>query len=520
MGSNRASMGIEGLLRTVCAHGTEGLTDGQLLGQFLAQRDEAAFAALVKRHGPMVLGVCRRILGNATDAEDAFQATFIVLVRRATSLATRAVLGDWLHGVARRTALNARRMAARRRVKEEAMARPEVQREEVRDDRLALLDEELSRLPEKYRLPIVLCDLEGWTRREAAERLRWPEGTVAGRLVRGRELLARRLVRHGVALSASSVPLACVPAALASSTIKAAVIAAGQAVTGVISANVAVLAEGVLHNMFLTKIKMATAMLFFVTALAGGTTGLVAYRTQAQEPEAARLTSEPKKGAATPAPPERNGPARPMPEKKPPVPRASNEDDRIQPGDRLIINVTNTLPNFPIQGNYTVEANGGVRLGMLYGGVEIKGLTLKEAEAKIKDHLAAIIRNPIVSVNWVEPPNREDRIRPGDLLNISVSPNLRNAPINGLFQVEPSGKVPLGSLYGRVEIKGLTLEEAEGKLQKRLARFIKDPSVLITRPISKPGGTDPELERRVQQLEKEVRALRSAVEELRKKPRD
>ncbi len=182
MASDRASMGIEELLRAAHAHDADGQTDGQLLSQFLARRDEIAFAALVRRHGPMVLGVCRRILGNAEDAEDAFQATFLVLVRKVASLASRAVLGDWLHGVARRTALNAKRVAARRRVKEKAMARSETQSEEVRDDRLALLDEALSRLPEKYRLAIVLCDLEGWTRREAADRLGWPEGTVAGRL--------------------------------------------------------------------------------------------------------------------------------------------------------------------------------------------------------------------------------------------------------------------------------------------------------------------------------------------------
>src|SRR5207248_667427 len=131
--------------------------------------------------------------------EDAFQATFLVLVRKAGTLAARAVLGDWLHGVARRTALAARREAARRRAKERARARPEVQGEEARDDRLPLLDEELARLPEKYRLPLVLCDLEGRTRRETAGLLGWPEGTVAGRLARGRALLARRLARRGAA---------------------------------------------------------------------------------------------------------------------------------------------------------------------------------------------------------------------------------------------------------------------------------------------------------------------------------
>src|SRR5262249_36332454 len=155
-----------------------------------------------------------------------------------------------------------------------AKARTEAQGEAVRDDWLPLLDEELSRLPEKYRLPIVLCDLEGWTRGEAAARLGWPEGTVAGRLARGRALLARHLVRRGVAMwagplaavaSQNAAP-ACVPAPLASYTIRAAILAAaGQAATaGVIPAQVAALVEGVLKTMLLTKLKVATAVLFMI----------------------------------------------------------------------------------------------------------------------------------------------------------------------------------------------------------------------------------------------------------------
>src|SRR5690348_4592300 len=155
--AKRTSTGIAHFIRTLRIRDCADQTDGQLLSQFLSQRDEAAFVALVRRHGPMVLGVCRRVLGNAADAEDAFQATFLVLVRKAASLTARAVLGDWLHGVARRTALSARRACARRRTKERAMAKPDVQGEAIPDDWLPLLDEELSRLPQKYRLPIVLC---------------------------------------------------------------------------------------------------------------------------------------------------------------------------------------------------------------------------------------------------------------------------------------------------------------------------------------------------------------------------
>src|SRR5260370_26581373 len=188
-----------------------GLTDGQLLQRFLTRRDEAAFAVLVRRHGPMVLGVCRRILHNSHDADDAFQATFLVLVRKAPVLASRAVVGNWLHGVAYRTALKARSADARRRVKERAMSRPEALEEDLRPEWHALLDRELNGLPERDRAPAILCDLEGKTRREAARLLGCPEGTLSGRLSRARSLLARRLARHGLPLSGGAVAAALAP---------------------------------------------------------------------------------------------------------------------------------------------------------------------------------------------------------------------------------------------------------------------------------------------------------------------
>src|SRR5262245_11158674 len=156
------------------------LTDAQLLACFIEERNEAAVAALVKRHGPMVWGVCRRLLSNHHDAEDAFQATFLVLVRRAASVWPREMIASWLYGVARQTALKARATAAKRRGREaqvQAMPEPAVDQGPP-DDLRALLDQELCRLPEKYRA-VVLCDLEGVTRKEAARRLRLPEGTVA-----------------------------------------------------------------------------------------------------------------------------------------------------------------------------------------------------------------------------------------------------------------------------------------------------------------------------------------------------
>src|SRR5271170_4507596 len=180
---------------------TIGPSDGQLLERFLARRDENAFDALVRRHGPMVLGVCRRVLRNSHDAEDAFQATFLVLVRKAASIALRDLLANWLYGVAHQTALKARATAARRKQRERQVAEmPEtaVAKENLWQDLQPLLDEALSRLPDKYRRVIVLCDLEGKTRKEAAQQLVCPEGTVAGRLARARAMLARRLAQRGV----------------------------------------------------------------------------------------------------------------------------------------------------------------------------------------------------------------------------------------------------------------------------------------------------------------------------------
>ncbi len=215
--------------------------DAQLLARFAASRDEAAFALLVERHGPLVLGVCRRVLGCLQDAEDAFQATFLVLARKAGSIRDPHLLGNWLYGVASRIARKARAGVSKRQMHEKQLPLvPSLQAAPaVLDEGLSpALDEELSRLPEKYRAAVVLCYLEGKTNEEAARLLRWPTGTVKGRLARARDLLRERLVRRG--LHASAVVLTTtllaaradarpVPAALAASTVRAGVGYAGGA---------------------------------------------------------------------------------------------------------------------------------------------------------------------------------------------------------------------------------------------------------------------------------------------------
>src|SRR5262245_933663 len=241
------------------------LTGGQLLEGFIARRDGAYFEALVRRHGPMVLGVCCRILKNRHDAEDAFQATFLVLVRRAASVPRRAV-GSWLYGVAHRTALSARRAAARRRARErpeDDMPHPTTEPAESWAELRPLLDDELTRLPDKYRSAVVLCDLEGLTRAEAARHLGVPEGTVSGRLTIARRKLAERLTRRGLTLSAGALAVVlaeaatavAVPAPLLTATVRAGEGAAVGAIAGIVSTQVATLADGVARGMTVARWK-------------------------------------------------------------------------------------------------------------------------------------------------------------------------------------------------------------------------------------------------------------------------
>jgi RNA polymerase sigma factor (sigma-70 family) len=190
-----------------------GRSDPQLLERFVRYRDEAAFECLVRRHGPMVLGVCRRILGRAEDSEDAFQATFLVLMRKAAVIAQPDLLGNWLYGVASRIARKARAQIFRRkRMEQEAVplgATQELRDEFTRESRAQLV-RELARLPMRYREPLALCYLQGLTNKEAARRLGWPTGSISYRLARGRKLLRARLTdRQGDRGEGAGVSTTC-----------------------------------------------------------------------------------------------------------------------------------------------------------------------------------------------------------------------------------------------------------------------------------------------------------------------
>ena len=254
------------------------ISDAELLQAFINRRDEAAFEALIGRHGPMVLGVVRRILQHTQDAEDAFQATFLVLVRKADSIVPRALVGPWLHGVAARTAMKAKAMKNKRRAKESLVSTSSRSTSAPSWEELEpVLDRELAALPAKYRLPIFLCDLEGKKHRQAARQLGWPEGTLETRLFAGRRLLAKRLARQGVTLSGGGVAAiltqhsaaAAVPAGLVAATLKAGMLfAAGTAMAaGAISTQVVILAQGVMNAMFLNKIKIAAGLCLVLAVL-------------------------------------------------------------------------------------------------------------------------------------------------------------------------------------------------------------------------------------------------------------
>src|SRR5262249_3851090 len=372
------------------------LTDGELLAAYLAQRNEAAFAALVRRHGSMVLGVCRRLLRSVDDAEDAFQATFLVLARKAGSVRPPGAVGNWLLGVGRRTALQARRAVARRVARErQVTVMPELSIEPVKISNAELqtvLDQELSQLPDKLRLPIVLCHLEGRTRRQVARQLKLPEGTLSNRISAARELLASRLTRRGYALpvtglaaALASTAKAVVPAALVGSTVRAAlVLSAGQrAAAGLISAGAAHLLKKELQVMFWTKLMKVTTVLLVIGVSGGGVTALLRPVT------AARLVGT---TTADEAKPER--PAAP-----PGAAAVEAEATRIQ-------------------GTWHVVA------------MEERGVT--QPESRYKDvNMRIVVTNRTLAIKTTAPDGRDVGPEMAYVLNEKVSPNAIDASKDG-----------------------------------------------------------------------------------------
>jgi RNA polymerase sigma factor (sigma-70 family) len=278
--SARSASPLLRFLRDV-AQGGGGEPDRTLVERFVAQRDEAAFAALVERHGPLVHGVCRRLLRHEEDAEDAFQATFLVLVRRAASIRKGESVGSWLYGVAYRIAAKLRAAALRRQRRQEPLGEvPADSAAAPRGDLKDVIDEEVSRLPARYRAPLVLCYLEGKTTEQAARQLGCPRGTVLSRLARARAQLRPRLLRRGLALSGglTAALLAGGASAVPPARWLKEVLGAMRGCAA--SARAVELAKGVILTMKLATVKTATAVLLALAAVAVGM-GLVARPTRA-----------------------------------------------------------------------------------------------------------------------------------------------------------------------------------------------------------------------------------------------
>src|SRR5262245_43102450 len=287
-------------------------SDRQLVGRFLDERDQAAFEALVRRHGPMVYRVSWRTLQHTEDAEEAFQATFLLLASKLGTVRKQHSLASWLHGVARRVALQARAQAAARRRRERRVAAPEgilhddhVSWEEVR----TVLDAELAGLPEKWRLPLILCYLESRTQGEAAAQLGWSKNTLGRRLQEAREALGRRLARRGLALSAafyglllsdSSASAVVAPKLIASTVEAGCGVALGGEAVPLVSARVIALTEGAVKTVFLRN---AILLAFVGTALGLGTAGAVL--GVPGEPQPARPQTAPPQAAGSDAKPAR-----------------------------------------------------------------------------------------------------------------------------------------------------------------------------------------------------------------------
>jgi polysaccharide export outer membrane protein len=399
-----------------------GLSDRQLLDRLKngsRASAEGAFEVLVLRHGPMVLQVCSNVLGNAADAQDAFQATFLVLVRRSSSIKSLESVGGWLYGVACRVAARARVEAARRRAVERRGGLRVVEAPDSEDandpshaESSLALQAEVKRLPEKYRSVVVLCYWQGLTQEQAAAQLGCPLGTVRSRLARARGILHRRLVRRGLAPLAAIVAAAlgessasaCTRALLrapvhcdlAHSTASAAAkLASGEAVAQVASGAVTSLVQHVLWSLMMIRItRFLTACLCVAMAVTGAS-------LWAQQPRQKRARPLPA------AQPDRSA----QPKREAPGNRKFGPAHVVEPPDLLLVEVLEALPGRPISGERLVRPDGSISLGF-YGDVQVGGLTLPEIKERIVRHLQKYLSNEVLGLTVTDPESGEPVIDP------------------------------------------------------------------------------------------------------------
>ncbi len=524
-----------------------GLGESQLLERFLHRRDEAAFQAIVERHGPMVLGVCRRVLRDRHDAEDAFQATFLLLARKAGTIRGNGLLGPWLYRVAHRVAVRASLGSARRRGRERpdadaASEAPAPDGSPADRDLPLAIHEELARLPEKYRVPVTLCYLEGLTHEEAAARLRWPVGTVKGRLSRARNRLRDRLAVRGLAapvgLLAASLARdarAAMPPSLVDSTVRAATsVAAGKAATGLVSAAAVSLAEGVANAMFLKKLKTAALAALLSTSLIGAGLGAITRDgprlTDRQTPpvptDAAKeevLAAQEPRGDMLPTPVDPFAPTSAVAAKESPSPlptatqRATSgpaekpaepqltpgisearrhqltreleqmegeeellEDDLADARERLRDLKRRTLDT---EERLTEAGQAEPEAEKLANRLKFLQHMMDEARLdyeKGRDQLLAIRERAAGLRSELKAPSVEPaKVKPGDVLIVEVLEALPGRPIAGERQVRPDGTLSLG-FYGEIPVAGLDLKQIKVRIIEHLRRWLTEETLGLT----------------------------------------
>ncbi len=413
-------------MHTLFETGTaSGLSDGQLLERFASQRDasgEAAFEVLVQRHGPMVWRVCHIALPDAAEVQDAFQATFLVLVRRCRSIRRLESVGSWLFGVASRVAARARVEAARRRSAEQRGGLRVVGTVDPVDIESHLdalgpaVQEEVERLPEKYRAVVLLCYWDGLTHEQAAERLGCPLGTVRSRMARARKILHRRLTRRGLATLAGVVAAAWnSPAAqaanvsgisnnLISSTVQAAAkVMAGRSMVDVTSPPVANLVQQVIRSLFMTKVKIAVSSLVLAGVAALGASLAAQQAGERKRPSPVRQPrSDVAKSKAQP-------------------PLKAFGAYVVEPPDLLLVEVLEALPGRPISGERLVRPDGKISLGF-YGDLYVAGLSVPEVKEKIVLHLRKYLSDDTLGLVKIDPETEQPVIDPKTNEPVMIQP--------------------------------------------------------------------------------------------------
>lgn len=396
-----------------------GLSDRDLIERVSGQRAgvaEAAFEVLITRHGPMVLRVCRNVLSNPDDADDAFQATFLVLVKQREAISKLDSVASWLYGVAARVSARARVDAAKRGKNEAGAIRLAARSVDhpVTADELdqaffgPIVQEEVRRLPEKYRSVILLCYWEGLTQEQAAAQLGCPIGTVRSRIARARDILRRRLTRRGLAPTAgvlaaalgesstrAAVSLGSVPPVLVRSSVQVAMrVAAGQATAEVVSAGVATLVKHVSWSMMMMKYGIPAFSVLMTATIA---TGLVTGGQQSRD----------NKRAAAPVQGQRV--LRPQARARTRAVQRVSPDYIVDPPDLLVVEVLEALPGRPISGERLVRPDGKISLGF-YGEVYVAGQSLKEIKGNIVTYLRKFLSDEALGLDPKVKPEESDRV--------------------------------------------------------------------------------------------------------------